>query len=217
MDLTDLTRDNLDHRLRVEFGVDVLAGRWPATRMVLFDRGPAMLAVVARRRRPGEDWLGPIVELFFLARVLRPRVVALALPDRSTAAQSAFCDPADPADPVDPAAPAASPAADDGQPEMSLRVLLAERSLRGARIRHREHPVQCSAEGMPVWGPVLYPELGAPPRHLMQLSLRRLPGHRPRPPAMVARLLVEDGHRVIAQPWLADRLSGSGVLGGAPG
>lgn len=215
MDLTDLTRDNLDHRLRVEFGVDVLAGRWPATRMVVFDRGPAVLAVIARRRREGEDWLGPIIELVYLARVLRPRGVALALPDRSSAAQSAFCDLAAPLADLSPD-PSKDAAVDDGQPETALRVLLAERSLRGARVLHREHPVQRTAEGMPVWSPVRFPDLGTSPRYLMQLSLRRPSGSRPRSLAMVVRLLVEDGHRVIAVPWLADRLAGSGVLSAAP-
>lgn len=219
MDLTDLTRDNLDQRLRVEFGTDVLGGRWPPTRMVLFDRGPAMLAVVARRRRADEDWLGPIIELVFLARVLRPRGVVLGFPDRSSFARYGRTGP--PGLPGT-ATPSAGTTTDHGhEPDEpaqdALRILQAERSLWGPRLQHREHPVQCTPDLMPVWSPVQHHELSGAPRHLMQLSLRRMPGARPRPPALVARLLVEDGHRMIAAPWLADRLAGSGVLSAAPG
>ena len=180
MDLTGLTRSNLDERLRVEAGVDVLAGRAPITRLVVFDRHRAVLAADARPRRRDEDWSEPVVELLYLVRTLRPRGFALSLPLRGEDV-------------------------DGPVPRFDLRVLTVERRLGGIAVEHRGHPFAVSEDDLPVWGP---PRQSPPPLGL--LAVARAAAQRVarrRCPALVASFLISEGHRFEVAPSLVPRLT----------
>jgi hypothetical protein len=187
MDLHGMTRDDLDDRFRVAAAVDVLAGRPPATRLVLFGRKEAVLAADARPRRPGEHWLDHLVELLYLARVLRPRSLGLCFALRPDAA-----------------------AAD---PRFALHVVTAERSLGGrCRVHHRRHPFLPNEEGLLSWDDPLHPPLTAGIEALGRRAMSRTPGSRRRHPELVAASLLEDGHRLQVAPSLSGRVAVAGTI-----
>lgn len=179
MDLTALTRDNLDDFLRREAGVDVLGGRAPATRLVLFDRRRAVLTAVGRPRRRDEAWDEPVVELAYLARVLRPRALALSFPFRPEPGASA--------------------------PRFELRRLLVERVVGGCRMDHREHPFVVTEEGLLVWDAPRRSPAPAALNVLARVAMRRSRHQRRRHLDVVVGLLVADGHQVEVAPRLLDR------------
>ena len=180
MDFTGLTRSNLDERLRVEAGVDVLAGRAPVIRLVMFDRHRAVLVADARPRRQDEDWSEPVVELLYLVRTLRPRGFALALPLRGEEV-------------------------DGPLPRFELRVLTVERRLSGVAVEHRGHPFAVSEDGLLVWEP---PHRSPTPLglHAMVRAATQRVARR-RCPALVASFLLSEGHRLEVAPSLAPRLT----------
>jgi hypothetical protein len=60
-------------------GVDLLACRPPAPRIVVGDRRRRVWVARARPRRPGDDVLDPWWSSVYLARSLRPRWLALGV------------------------------------------------------------------------------------------------------------------------------------------
>ncbi len=186
MDLQRITRHDIDDHLRVEAGVDVLAGGAPRPRLVLFERTSAVLAADARPRRADEAWLDHVTELLYLARVLRPRGMALCF----------------------------TMAPDDPQtdPSFVLHVVTADRILGSrCRTRHRVHPFLVSEDGMVTWQPPQVPS----DRHRYDAfgaaAMRRTRTSRRRHPGMVARFLVGEGHRVRIAPSLSARIALDGV------
>ena len=189
MDLDGLTMHTVGDRMRVELGVDVLAGRLPGPRLVVFRGRQAVLAVAGRPFRADEDWLVPIVELVYLGRMLRPGALTLAFPSRLDAPQG--------------------PAA-----RFALQVATIRRrhpaSFTRQRVEHREHPFTLSPEGLLLWedvrsGPVP-PLLRAVARH----ALARVPRDGHERFAWLTELLVADGHRITMAPELEEQLDRSG-------
>lgn len=80
MILDTFTLDELDQRLRVDASVQLLAGRPPEPKVVLFDRQGAVLEAVPRPPKGEERTLDTVLDVLLLGRLLRPRVVALAVP-----------------------------------------------------------------------------------------------------------------------------------------
>jgi len=186
MELTGLTRHNLDDRLRQEAGVDVLAGRFPAVRLLALGRRVPVLVAEARAGQVGEHALDPLLELLYLVNALRPRGFVLGF-----------------------GASVPSPQQDEHPFEMA--VLWVERTLAAPRLACVVHPFSISELGMVCWGTARYPPVPAGLRMLARYATRRKPRARRRPPAAVARLLVLEGHRVEMAPALEARLGVAGV------
>lgn len=160
---------DLEEHLRVEVGVDLLACRPPAPRIVVGDRRRRVWVARARSRRPGDDVLDPLVELAYLARTLCPRWLALGVVLR-------------PAEPTDP-------------PRLTLHVLTARRALAGCSIGHRAHPFTVTEE-LADWEPA---SDAPPPLALasaVAAALRRVPRRRRHPQHLVIAHLTELGHHV---------------------
>lgn len=190
MDLTHLTRHNIDERLRIEAGVDALAGRTVTTRVIALDGPTPVLAAEARDRHEGEDVFGPLLELLYLVSTVRPRGFVLGLPLRSEPWPH-----------------------DDDEAPFELVVLRVDRSMGATRMRCVTHPFHVSEFGLVRWGDARPEPVPSGLRALGHAATRRRPRGRRRPPAMVARLLVEDGHRVELAPSLQLRFR---AVGDAP-
>jgi hypothetical protein len=192
MDLAGLTRQNLDDRLRLEAGVDLLAGRGPATRLVLFDRRHAVLVAAGRARRAHEEWWEPMVDLLFLARTLRPRAMALSLPLLDGGSV-------------------------EGPMNVSLLRYLLERGTGRDRVSYRELPFTVSDDGLAAWGEPRH--LPAPPGldRVARQVMRRPPVRQRRNADRVAQYLIRDGHRLDMTPDLAERLAQASSARSDPG
>jgi hypothetical protein len=182
MDLDGLTRHNLDGRLRLEAGVDLLAGRVPATRLVLFDRRQAVLVGAGRARRAHEDWWEPMIDLLFLARTLRPRAVALSLP---------LLDGGSGDRPV----------------SVSLLRYLMERGPGKDRVSYCELPFTVSDDGLAAWAEPRHLPAPSGLDGVIRRVMRRPPIRQRRHADLVAQYLIRDGHRLDVSPELADRLA----------
>jgi hypothetical protein len=181
MELTGLTPDALEERLRLEAGVDALAGRPVATRVVAFDGPRPVLLARARPRHEGEDGFEPLFELLYLISNVRPRGFVLGLPVRLLPWEHR----------------------EDGSFE--LLVLQVERSL--GRVRHGcvTHPFHVSELGMLGWGPARTGPTPAGLRVLAHAATRRRPRARRRPPERIAQLLTAAGHLVELSPSASSR------------
>lgn len=188
MDLTQLTRHNIDERLRIEAGVDALAGRTVTTRVIALDGPTPVLAAEARDRHDGEDVFGPLFELLYLVSTVRPRGFVLGLPLR------------------------VEPWPDDDVP-FELVVLRVDRSIGTSRMRCVTYPFDVSELGLVRWGDARPEPVPPGLRVLAHAATRRRSRGRRRPPAMVARILIEDGHRVELAPSLQLRFR---TVGDAP-
>ena len=172
---------DVEEHLRVEVGVDLLACRLPAPRIVVGDRRRRIWVARARTRRHGDDVLDPLVELAYLARTLRPRWLALGVVIR----------PEELSEP----------------PRLTLHVVTARRTLAGCSIEHRAHPFTVTEE-LPDWDP---PVDDPPPLALASTAtaaLRRVPRRRCHPPHLVIAHLTDLGHHVELAPGRLGRPGG---------
>lgn len=181
MELTGLTRDHLDERLRQEVGVDLLAGRVPALRLVALGRREPVMVAEARVPHDGEPALDPLLELLYLVNAIRPRGFVLC-----------FHAPI-------------PPAWRDEHP-FELAMLWVARAAASPRLSCVVYPFSVSEIGMVSWGTARYPPVPPGLRLLARYATRRKPRARRRPPAAVTDLLVADGHRVEMAPALQARL-----------
>jgi hypothetical protein len=182
MDLTQLTRHNIDERLRIEAAVDALGGRTVRPRVVALHGSTPVLVAEARDRHDGEDVFGPLFELLYLVSTVRPRGFVLGLPLRVGAW------------PDDDR--------DEDEAPFELVVLRVDRSIGAPRMRCVTHPFHVSELGLVSWGDARPEPVPSGLRMLGHAATRRRPRGRRRPPAMVARVLIEDGHRVELAPSL---------------
>ena len=183
MDLTTLTPTNLDDRVRVDAGVDLLGRRPPPTRMVLFSRGTATLYAEGRPRRAEEPLLDHLVELAYLCQAVRSRHMALCFAGRGVTA-------------VD---------------ELVLHVATVRRPIGGGlRVEHREHGMVLGDEGLVGWRPVRHIPVPGMIEALARAAMRPpRRGRRAHHPALVADVLSREGHRVIVTAPLARKVGGS--------
>jgi hypothetical protein len=164
---------DVEEHLRVEVGVDLLACRPPAPRVVVGDRRRRLWVARARSRRPGDDVLDPLVELVYLARSLRPRWLSLGVVIR----------PEELSEPL----------------RLTLHVVTARRTLAGCSIAHRAQAFTVTEE-LPGWEP---PADAPPPLALASTAtaaLRRVPRGRRHPPHLVIAHLTDLGHHVELAP-----------------
>ena len=173
--------EDIEEHLRVEVGVDLLACRPPAPRIVVADRRRRIWVARARCRGDGDDVLDPLVELAYLARTLRPRWLALGVVLR-------------PEELTDP-------------PRLTLHVITARRTLGTCSTGYRAHPFTVT-EDLPDWE---RPVDASAPLGLVSTvmaALRRVPRRRSHPPHLVIAHLTELGHHIELAAGRSGRLAG---------
>lgn len=182
MELTGLTTASVHDRLRVEVGVDVLGGNLPSPRLVVFSQREAVLAVDARLRRQHEDWIEPILELLFLARLLRAGRFVLGWASRATTVGQ-------------------------GPPRFGLEVLELRPGWPLRRVQHHLHPFALAPEGMLAWEPRRRPVPAPAAVAFARIARRRSAPRGRHEIGAVTDLLREDGHRIVVAPALARRVA----------
>lgn len=181
MELTGLTTASVHDRFRVEVGVDVLGGNLPSPRLVVFSRHDAVLAVDARLRRQHEDWMEPILELLFLARLLRAGRFVLGWASRAAILG-------------------------EGPPRFGLEVLELRPGWPLRRVEHHLHPFALAPEGMLAWEPRRRCDPAPAAVAFSRIARRRSAPRGRHEIGAVTELLREDGHRIAVAPELARRV-----------
>ena len=179
MELDTFALTDLDRRLRVDAAVQLLAGRRPPLRMVLFDRHGAVLEAVPRPPWPDEPPMTSLIDLLLLVRLLRPRAVALSGVSRP-----------------------AGPLADRYLCELWVHV--AERRATGVQIRTRTYLVPDIVE-LPTFEGPHRAQMPLQVELMLRAASRRGPRRLRRRVGQVAAMLRSDGHELRVTDRLQTR------------